>query len=1054
MLENVEDLIAIYDLDGKHLYNSPSFERLFGKSNGYHNLDSFGVVHPDDRDRVRRNFNETVRTGVELREEYRIVTAEGRIRQIESRGSVIRGRSGKPSRVVMISRDVTERTEAAKQLHLLAYALTCTRDCFCLTDLDNTILFVNPAFCETYGYTEDELVGKNVETIRSRTNPPELTRQILEATMAGSWNGELLNRRKDGVEFPVELWTSVVLDETGHPVGLAGIARDVSERRRADQLQSVVYRIAQAADVSPTLDQLFKAVHGIIGEVMSANNFYISLYDPITDLISFPYFVDEVDTAGPPRHPEKGMTEYVLRTGKPLLCDQATHERLVASGEAELIGEPSPIWLGVPLIVEKKVIGVMTVQHYSDPHAYVEREQQMLEFVSSQVARAIERKQAEEALRESEERYRRFVAQSSEGIWRFEVDYPVSVDMPEDEQIKLLYAHAYVAECNNAMAAMYGLSSAAEFVGAKVGQLLRPDDETNNRLLRDFIRSGYRLTDAESRETTETGSARFYLNNLVGLVENGRLRRVWGTRRDLTENKRSEELLRLSEEKYRTLFEESKDGIFLSTPDGKLIDVNPAGIELFGYDSKEELQGIELARDLYVNAEDREIFKRNLSKHGYIIDFEFEVKRKNGEKRIVLESASAVRDSEGNIIAYRGFVRDITERKRLEDQFRQAQKMEGIGTLAGGIAHDFNNILGIILGYTAMLQEGKADVGRIAQGLGTIQTAVERGAALVRQLLTFARKADPSFGSINVNDSVRELARMLAQTFPKTISISLQIDERIPSVVADPSQLTQALLNLCLNARDAMMEPKHGRGSGTLTLRTRVLPGIDLRRRFSDAAADEYACIDVEDNGIGMDSATKTRIFEPFFTTKELGKGTGLGLAVVYGVVNSHHGFIDVTSERGTGTTFSICFPVQSRRIVVPAPEAPVTNEPQGGDETILIVEDEEMLRELLANLFEEHGYKVLAAKDGAEGVELFKSNAGNIAVVLSDMGLPKLGGWEMLQKMQEVDPGVKAILASGYFDPNLKMSMVKAGAKDFIQKPYVSAAVLTRVREVIDKDS
>lgn len=1052
ILENVDDLISIYDLDGRQLYNSPSFERLFGTASGSGEYDSFGLVHPDDRDRVRRNFSETVRTGVELREGYRIVAQDGRIRQIESRGSVIRGRSGRPSQVVIISRDVTERTEAAKQLHLLAYALTCTRDCFCLTDLNNSILFVNPAFCETYGYAEDELVGKNVEIIRSRNNPAELTRQILEATMNGSWNGELLNRKKDGTEFPVELWTSVVLDEAGRPVAFTGIARDTSERRRADQLQSVVYRIAQAADVSPTLDELFRAVHGIIAEVMSANNFYISLYDPGTDLISFPYFVDEVDTAGPPRHPEKGLTEYVLRTGKPLLCDTVIHERLLARGEAELIGEPSPIWLGIPLIVEKKVIGVMTVQHYSDPHAYGEREQHMLEFVSSQVARAIERKQAEGALRESEDRYKRFVAKSSEGIWRFELDQPVSVEMPEEEQIRLFYAHAYIAECNDAMAAMYGLTSANEFVGARLGQLLRPGDHTNNALLRDFIRSGYRLTDAESRETGENGNARFYLNNLVGLVEGGLLKRVWGTRRDLTENKRAEELLRLSEEKYRTLFEESKDGIFLSTPDGKLIDVNPAGIELFGYDTMEEMQGIELARDLYVNAEDREIFKRNLARHGYIIDFEFEVKRKNGEKRIVLESASAVRDSQGAIIAYRGFVRDITERKRLEDQFRQAQKMEGIGTLAGGIAHDFNNILGIILGYTAMLQEGKADVGRIAQGLGTIQTAVERGAALVRQLLTFARKADPSFGSIDVNDSVRELARMLTQTFPKTISISLQIEERMPSVVADASQLSQALLNLCLNSRDALVDPDNGSGGGILTLRTRIRPGSELRKKFADAAADEYVCIDVQDNGIGMDAATRSRIFEPFFTTKELGKGTGLGLAVVYGVVNSHHGFIDVASERGAGTTFSLCFPIQARKIVVPQPELPEREEPRGGDETILIVEDEEMLRELLSSLFEEHGYRVLAAKDGAEGVELFKTNAGKIAVVLSDMGLPKLGGWEMFQEMRAVDPEVKAILASGYFDPNLKMTMMKAGAKDFIQKPYISAAVLTRVREVIDK--
>lgn len=1171
ILENVDDLIAVTDPQGRRLYNSPSYRRILGETDAAVGTDSFREIHPEDRERIRQIFDETVRTGVGSRTEYRLVTRDGRVRRIESQGSVIRGRDGNPAQVVIISRDVTERTEADKKLRMIAYALACTRDCFCLTDLDNTILFVNPSFCTTYGYTEEELVGRKIDVIRSPANSPELISGILPGTLAGSWTGELMNCRKDGTEFPVELWTSVVLDESGSPVGCAGIARDISERRhaedreggfrlmfrssplpmwvfdtetleflevneaavakygytreeflrmrivdirpgsdkarleselkkpqpelhfsggwrhtvkngaaidveisshsllfdgrrarlvvaqdvterkRAEQLQSAVYRIAQAADVAPTLEELFRAVHAIIHEVMSASNFYIALYDERSDLISFPYFVDEVDLPLPPKRPEKGLTEYVLRTGKPLLCDTASHEELKKRGEADLVGAPSPIWLGVPLIVEKKVIGVMTVQHYVDPHAYGEQEQQILEFVSSQVARAIERKQAEEALRVSEERYRRFVEQSSEGIWRFELDQPVPVSTPEEEQIRLFYSHGYVAECNEAMAHMYGVLHANELVGGRLCELLRPDDLGSSRLLRDFIRSGYRLADAESLETDRDGTAKYFLNNLVGMIDNGLLKQVWGTRRDLTEHKRAEELLRLSEEKYRTLFEESKDGIFLSTPDGRLIDVNLAGIELVGYESREDLLGVDLARDLYVNAEDREIFKRNLARHGYVLDFEFEIKRKNGEKRMVLESASAVRDSQGNIIGYRGFIRDITERKRLEDQFRQAQKMEGIGTLAGGVAHDFNNILGIILGYTAMLQRGNVDVNKLQQSLETIQVAVDRGAALVRQLLTFARKADPSFESINVSDTVLELSRMLAQTFPKTISISLQLDDRIPSVVADASQLHQALLNLSLNSRDAIMDWRSGKGGGVLTLRTALAPGQEVRRRFADAAADEYVCISVEDNGMGMDEATKNRIFEPFFTTKERGKGTGLGLAVVYGVVNSHHGLIDVTSGPGIGTSFSIYLPVQSRKMVAASSESRDQTEPRGGSETILVVEDEEMLRELLAGLFEEHGYEVLAARDGAEAVELYRSNKDRIAIVLSDMGLPKLGGWEMFQQIKTINPGVKAILASGYFDPNLKMTMMKAGARDFIQKPYVSDAVLERVREIID---
>ena len=940
ILENVDDLVTVTDSKGKRLYNSPSYKRILEDAPGTPGNDLFQEVHPDDRERVRDAFQETARTGECTPMEYRFLTADGRVRRIESQGYVIRDEKGKVVQIVLISHDVTARTEAT---------------------------------------------------------------------------------------------------------------RDTTDRKRAEQLQSAVYRIAQAADSSPTLDELFKGVHRIIHEVMPANNFYIALYDERSDLISFPYFVDEVDTPSPPKHPEKGLTEYVLRTGRPLLCDTAGMEELEKRGEAILIGVPSPIWLGVPLTVEKKTIGVMTVQHYSDPHAYGEREQHILEFVSSQVAKAIERKLGEEALRVSEERYRQFVEQSSEGIWRFELDHPISILLPEQEQIRAFYAHAYIAECNDAMAHMYGVSGAKELMGSKLGDVLRPENRMSDQLLRDFILTGYRLTDAESSENDILGTRKHYLNNLVGMIDNGHLKRIWGTRRDVTQHKRAEEMLRVSEEKYRTLFEESKDGIFRSTPEGRIIDVNPAGIELFGYQSREELLGIDLSRDLYANSEDREIFKNTLARQGYVTDFEFEIKLKNGGKRMVLENASAVRDAEGTVIAYRSFIRDITERKRLEDQFRQAQKMEGIGTLAGGIAHDFNNILGIILGYTAMMQKGTPDLEKLRQGFGTIEVAVERGAALVRQLLTFARKADPSFESVNVNDTLQELARMLTQTFPKTISISLQLDERIPSVLADASQLHQALLNLSLNSRDALMDGVGAPGGGALTLRTRVVPGSEIRKKFSGAGADEYVCVQVEDNGLGMDEPTRNRIFEPFFTTKELGKGTGLGLAVVYGVVNSHHGFVDVASAPGVGTTLGLYLPVQSRTIVSASPASTERSEPKGGDETVLLVEDEEMLRELLTSLFEEHGYRVLAAKDGAEGVEIYRTNKDTIAIVLSDMGLPKLGGWEMFQEMMAMNPRVKAILASGYFDPNLKMTMMKAGAKDFIQKPYVSEMVLGRVREVLD---
>jgi len=429
-----------------------------------------------------------------------------------------------------------------------------------------------------------------------------------------------------------------------------------------------------------------------------------------------------------------------------------------------------------------------------------------------------------------------------------------------------------------------------------------------------------------------------------------------------------------------------------------------------------------------------------------------EIARKDGQKRVVLLSASSETESSGKVTNFRGFIRDITDRRRLEEQFRQAQKMEGIGTLAGGIAHDFNNLLGIILGFTQLIESGKGDPERFAKSVETIKRAVERGSGLVRQLLTFARRADPSFHNLNANDVVNELVRLLSETIPRTITIVTELDDHLPMITADQGQLQQALLNLCVNARDAITDPARGGGTvGTLRLSTRNVDGVKLREKFPNAMLERYVSISVGDTGGGMDEETRSRIFEPFFTTKELGQGTGLGLSVVYGILNSHQGFVDVESRVGEGTVFHLYFPITDAlyppvvRVSEPREEIPE------GSETVLIVEDEEMLRDLLKTFLSGNGYTVLTAQNGEEGLEVFRERGKEISLVLSDMGLPRLGGWEMFQQMKELDGDVKVILASGYFDPNLKMDLVKAGAKDFIQKPYVPDYILRRIREVID---
>lgn len=395
-----------------------------------------------------------------------------------------------------------------------------------------------------------------------------------------------------------------------------------------------------------------------------------------------------------------------------------------------------------------------------------------------------------------------------------------------------------------------------------------------------------------------------------------------------------------------------------------------------------------------------------------------------------------------------GVGHDITERKVLEDQLRQAQKLESLGTLAGGIAHDFNNVLGIILGYTSMLEDRKVDPKKSSRSIAAINKAVQRGAGLVRQLLTFARKTDTLIESVRLNDVLVELAGMLKETFPRTIQVSSQLEKDIPSITGDANQLHQALLNLSLNARDAM--PR----GGALTFTTRTVMGAEVRRRFPEARREQYVSISVADTGIGMDEPLLARVFEPFFTTKEKGQGTGLGLAVVYGVVASHQGFIDVESRVGRGTTFHLYFPIPERKIQEPLIATEQAQaQVSGGTETLLVVEDEEMMLDLLKNILSGKGYRVMTAKDGVEAVEVYTQHRNQIDLVLMDMGLPKLSGAEALQKLRAINPKIKVIFASGYIDPHIKSEVLKAGVKHFVQKPYIPQEVLRHIRKVIESD-
>ena len=495
------------------------------------------------------------------------------------------------------------------------------------------------------------------------------------------------------------------------------------------------------------------------------------------------------------------------------------------------------------------------------------------------------------------------------------------------------------------------------------------------------------------------------------------------------------------DQRYRRFVAEDFTGIVVMQPDGHVVTCNPAAASIFGLDSAEEAQGANFFAFLRNRQDGLELLEM-VRHHGLADRHELEMIQRNGDPVYVVARFIG-NFFQGELSDLHVFLFNDTRRKRLEQQLIQAQKMEGLGTLAGGIAHDFNNILAIILGYANKLESSHAKPGEFPGAIKVIKEAVDRGAALVQQLLTSARQTEARFSSVDLNALIRDLERMLQATFPKTINFHLDLDPNLPVVTVDKSQVHQVLLNLCVNARDAMP------AGGALTLATSITAGADLSEAFTGVAAENYVCIRVRDTGIGMSRQVKTHIFEPFFTTKERGKGTGLGLSVVYGVVNNHRGFVWVESEPGHGTSFLIYLPIKhvaAEQTGADDHGSPHQNIPQ----TILLVEDEDMLRELGISILESEGFRVLPAKDGVEAVALFETFSDEIGLVVCDLGLPRLGGREAFLKMKENRPDVRAIVASGYLEPTIRSEMLKAGVIDTIQKPYDFNDLLAKIRSII----
>ena len=523
----------------------------------------------------------------------------------------------------------------------------------------------------------------------------------------------------------------------------------------------------------------------------------------------------------------------------------------------------------------------------------------------------------------------------------------------------------------------------------------------------------------------------------------------------LTKHAIAEKELLAAEKKYRSIFNNSLGGIYQTSLDGRFISANPFMAEVLGYESTEQLMTeiTDIASQIYVDKSRRDEMLRILMRDDYVRNFETQFYCRDGKILWGSQSARIVRDDQGKALYIEGSVSDITATKqamadlaRLEGQLMQAQKMEALGNLTGGVAHDFNNLLQIISGYVQLLLTTKDEQNPDYKYLVEVRQAASRASDLIRRMLTFSRKVEVRMIPLNLNEVIVEALHLLERTVPKMVTIRTELASDLATIPADLTQMEQVIMNLANNAVQAMDD------SGFLTIETENFPVHD---KYIDPHIEldpgDYVLMKITDTGKGMDEATRQRIFEPFFTTKEPGKGTGLGLASVYGIVTSHSGKITCYSQANVGTTFKIFLPVTTAITSIgksARPPAALI----GGDESLLLVDDEEMILSIASDILHKHGYRTRLARSGEEAIEVYKRDMAAIDLVIMDLGMAGMGGAKSLEQLLVINPRIKVIIASGYGSYDIINDPARYGAAAFLSKPYRLDMLVLTVRKILDQ--
>ena len=1018
LTENSLDVLCILSRDGNLLYASPSIERALGyKPEELRGQNYFARVHPDDLPRVQEAFQFALdhpeRT---VKIQFRHQNKNGEWRHLELVGQN-RLQDPEIGGLVADCRDVTDRWRAEEELRnseeqyrLLFHGNPNPMWVF---DLETqAFLEVNEAAIQHYGYSREEFLTKTLADIRltEKDGPPK-TLSLDTADRSVIWR----HRRKDGSLIDVEVvWSPIVF---GERFAALTMATDVTERLRTEHRNAVFSKLGHRLSSATTNSEAAMIICEAADALFKWDDFALDLYFAESDEVFSLLTITTVEgqrveiPSSPQPKTANALVQRVIKKGAELLSSvEAKHYSAVS--------------MLAPIRKGERVIGVLFVQNHT-PGAYTNRDLEVLQTLADQCSGALERVRAEQDLRESRQRFRDLFENSPDAIFVEDLD-------------------GTVLDVNFAACVLHGLTREQLIGKNALNDLIPPSRRENAR--RDFqkLASG-KLSWVEGESLTADGNST-PVEVRAGRVEyNGKPALLLHVR-DITERRAAAAAVQSSEMLFRSVWENSVDGMRLTDENGVIIAVNKAYCKLVGMEA-EELEG-KLFTIVYAESENPQAILERHREHFRARAANRKIQRQytlhNGQV-MALEITDSFIELHGQPLLLFSLFRDVTTQRRLEEQLRQSQKMEAIGQLAGGVAHDFNNILTVIHGHASLLlsSELEESASRSAQ---QISQAAERAAALTRQLLTFSRRQLIQPRKLDMNKIVGNMTDLLGRLLGEDVSLQLNYCPSPAMVEADVGMMEQVLLNLAVNARDAM--PKGGK----LTVRISIVDLDEAHvQRHPEARVGRFVCVSKTDTGCGIPPENLQRIFEPFFTTKEVGKGTGLGLATVYGIVKQHQGWIEVESTVGKGTTFRIYIPyVGSAQAETEKPTTQISI--RGGTETILLVEDERSVRELVSRVLQKYGYKILPVGNGVEALETWNQHKNEISLLFTDLVMPdNMNGRELAEKLWAERPGLKVIFTSGYSTDIVGKDFKLEPGLNYLQKPYQPQALALAVRRCLD---